>query len=204
MDLDFVVFKEGMDMLCVVANREPSDILLSTYYAVLRDLAEDQFKSAVRNLLLDRQYTNLPIPANIREAAIGKVDNEALIALDKLERAAFVHGMYCTVAFDDPIIHAIVQSMGGWPKVCGQPEGEWKFKRMEFLKVYKAFAPNLHRLQVPAKLIGIDEANNPTRQHRVAYVGGELAVRAWQERLGTVERSSISLASETAQLMVTV
>lgn len=179
-ELDIKIFKQGMMMMCAVANREPTEILLDTYYALLKDLSEDQFQSAVTHVLSDRQYTNLPIPANIREAAIGKLDDEALIALAKLERAMPTWGAYRSIIFDDPIIHAIVQSMGGWVKVCVMPDDEWKFRRIEFLKTYKAFAPNLNRLQVPFKLVGIDESDNPTLPPKIAYAGSREKIDAWQ------------------------
>jgi hypothetical protein len=179
-DLDYDVFAEGMAMLCVVANREPTDILLSTYYALLKDLTPEQFKSAVTNVLADRQYSNLPVPANIREAAIGKLDDEALIALAKLERAMSTWGAYRSIAFDDPVIHAFVAANGGWPFLCRMEGDQWKFKRIDFVKSYKAFAPNLNRLMIPLVLVGEDEHRNPALPVRMAYIGNREAIEMWQ------------------------
>lgn len=186
-DLDFEVFEKGMAMMCVIANREPNDILLSTYYALLKDLDDEQFQRSVSNVLKDRKYTTLPLPADIRESALGKLDDEAVLALAKLERATSTWGAYRSIIFDDPIIHAIVQSFGGWPAVCRMEVDEWKFRRIEFLKVYKAFAPNLNRLQLPMKLGGVGEGDPKAVQPKLVMIGSEAAINAWQGKIKTIE-----------------
>jgi hypothetical protein len=185
--LDFEVFQEGMEMMCVVANREPNDILLSTYYALLKDLGDDQFRHAVANVLRDRKYTTLPLPADIRESALGKLEDEAVIALAKLEKATSTWGAYRSVIFDDPIIHAIVHSFGGWSTVCRMEVDEWKFRRIEFLKVYRAFAPNLYRLQIPLKLAGVGEGDHKSLPPKTIMIGNAAAIDAWHSKILTIE-----------------
>lgn len=179
-ELDHTIFKQGMELMCTVFKREPDKMLLSAYYAILKSMDDSQFQGAVSFVLRDRKYTSLPLPADIIEAATGKLDDEALIALAKLERAMATWGAYRSIAFDDPVIHAFVAANGGWPFLCRMELDQWKFKRIDFLKSYKAFAPNLNRLTVPLTLIGADEQASPSLPVRMAYVGDMEAIETWQ------------------------
>lgn len=179
-ELDRTVFKQGMELMCTVFKREPDKMLLSAYYAILKGMEANQFESAVSFVLRDRKYTSLPLPADIIEAATGKLDDESLIALAKLERAMATWGAYRSIAFDDPVIHAFVSANGGWPFLCRMELDQWKFKRIEFVKSYKAFAPNLNRLAVPLTLAGADELSSPTLPVRIAYIGNPEVIASWQ------------------------
>ena len=181
-----------MGALAEAAQQTLNDFKIKVYAQGLEDIPIETIETAAWNLVRTRTLATWPKIGEIREAAIGKVEDEAILALTKMERACFIHGAYATVVFDDPIIHAIVRSFGGWPKICVMEPDEWKFKRIEFQKVYRAYAPNLHRVEIPITLVGIDERDNSTRQDalpvRIAYVGNRKAIEAWQAKFKTVDQ----------------
>ena len=48
-------------------------------------------------------------------------------------------GQYQSVKFDDPVVHSVLQLMGGWGAVCrleGHDDEKWQ--RIDFEKTYKA------------------------------------------------------------------
>ena len=99
------------------------------------------------------------MPAEIRESGCGSLDDKALIAYDAFTKGKSATGAYDSIAFEDKTIHAVIMAMGGWcgnEGVCMITEEEWKFKRREFLDLYKAISRNSGR-EIPEKLIGLGE-----------------------------------------------
>ena len=152
-------FREGMAILCETFQREPTRLLLKAYYLALKDMSEQEFEKAIGNILQGRKYNTLPMPAEIREAGCGSLDDKALIAYDAFAKGKSQTGAYDSIAFEDKIIHAVIMAMGGWSGengVCMITEDEWKFKRKDFLDLYKTISRNPGR-DIPEKLIGLGE-----------------------------------------------
>lgn len=154
-------FNQGMAMLCEVFERKPTEFFLTAYYSVLQDLTDDEFLRAVSSVLASHRFAKMPLPAEIKEQIRGASQDAAIIALDKLERAMARQGAYRSISFDDPLIHAVVSSMGGWPKLCQMEQEDWKWARKDFERLYKAFSSHPEsRLQIPDHLSGIAELSN--------------------------------------------
>jgi len=49
-------------------------------------------------------------------------------------------GAYTDVAFDDHVIHAVIQDLGGWPSMCRTEIDELGFLQSRFCKSYQAYA----------------------------------------------------------------
>lgn len=181
--LDKGKFKEGMSVLCEMFSREPSKFLLQGYYMVLQSLTEEQFERAIENILADRKYNKLPLPAEIKEMVLGKAEDKAIMALDKLEKGMARIGKYNSAVFDDPLIHAVVETMGGWIKLCSMEWEEWKFARKDFERIYKAYMANFDRINIPTRLIGISEHQNDFNcldvKTQVEYAGDKQQALAW-------------------------
>ena len=159
--LDERKFNEGMAMLCEMFDRQPSKFLLSGYFMVLQDLSDEEFDQAIRSVMGSHRFAKMPLPAEIKEQIRGLNQDAAIVALDKLERAMARHGAYRSVQFDDLLIHAVVSSLGGWPKLCQMEMAEWKWVRKDFDRLYKAFSVQpAGRLEIPERLAGIAEISN--------------------------------------------
>ena len=155
-------FAQSFTGLCEVYERTPTKVLVEAYYSVLSDLTERQFADAVKYVLSTRQYTKLPTPGEIRNAAVGDVNTKGLVALEKVEKSASRYGSYSSVAFDDHVIHMTITSMGGWPKFCSPgaygDDREWHWIQKDFLARYEAFSKS--PIPFPPVLFGISDIDN--------------------------------------------
>lgn len=161
--MNYEVFLKGMSALCAVFDREPTDVLLGAYYSVLKGLTAEEFEIAVGNILTTCKFHKLPLPAEIIEAARGSNADRAVLALDKVEKAIREVGGYRTVMFDDPVIHAVIESMGGWVSICEMTSQEWKFARKDFLRLYEAFSRTNFDTHPPQQLPGRHDTENNAR-----------------------------------------
>ena len=90
-------------------------------------------------------------------------------AFDRLVAAIRSVGPYESVVFDDPLIHAVVDALGGWIHICSSWTTEdLKFREREFGTRYQA-ALKAERVPYPGKLIGLAEAHNQQAGH-IKYI----------------------------------
>ena len=121
------------------------------YYLALKDLSKEEFLNGFIRMIRDREYTNFPSIAEIRKYSLWlkeeDVEVRIHIAKEKLKQAIKVFGAYQRVAFDDPNIHAVIDSPGGWVKVCMMKEEELeKFITFEFRKIYKVYLKSSYNI----------------------------------------------------------
>ena len=137
-------------------NEQLSETQLDIKFKSLRDISIEDIEKATWTIINTRKTASFPKVAEIREAATGSLDDKALIAYDAFTKGKAATGAYDSICFEDKIIHAVIMAMGGWQEVCMVTEEEWKFKRREFLDLYKAITRNPGR-EIPNKLIGLGE-----------------------------------------------
>lgn len=176
-------FIEVMGALAEASGQTTTPFKEKIYAKALDDLTIEQVEQAAWHIIKTRVFATFPKIGELREAVLGKREEVSALALDKLEKAMARHGAYRSVIFDDPIIHAVVRSMGGWPKICSLPEEEWKFKRKEFEKLYAAFSSRPNSVETPLQLAGIVERDNSARGYcgEVApvYIGDKMIIESW-------------------------
>lgn len=171
---------EGMTLLCELVGHEASEFLYRAYYTVLQDLTDEQFEEAVFEALRVQKWSKLPMPGQLLEYIHGKPEDMALIALEKVERAFSQAGCYRSVVFDDPLIHAVIQALGGWHNFSFELD-EWAFRRKDFLNTYRAFIGK--DVPTPLRLAGRTELDpmNRGRRVEVEYIGDRVKALAWTE-----------------------
>lgn len=102
-----------------------------------------------------------PKPADIVRMIGGTSGDAALSAWSKVERAVRSIGQYESVIFDDPLIHRVIEDMGGWVKVCSCPrEEDFVFVAKEFQNRYRGFAMRNERPPYPRVLLGVAATQN--------------------------------------------
>lgn len=145
---------------------------INIYCLALSHLTAEQLNNAFINMVRNRVYKSFPQVAEIIQYALGTTENtlnaRIVIAKEMLKKAIVKYGAYGSVQFEDLGIHAIIDSLGGWQKLCLMSESEFqKFMTFEFQKVYKAF------IEIPYKVsthyIGIFDQNNKTTN--INYIG---------------------------------
>lgn len=94
-----------------------------------------------------------PKVADIVRVLQGTQGDRALLAWGKTLEAMSSVGAWRDVVFDDPVIHAVVQDLGGWVKLCRLPSKDLGYVQHRFCQAYQAYA-SVEALAYPAVLAG--------------------------------------------------
>lgn len=192
-----------------------SKVRVELYFRVLEDLTIEQIEKGLAEMLKNRFSKTLPLPAEIRESALGNRRDLALAAFIKTGEAVSRVGAHGNVVFDDPVIHRVVMSFeGGWPGVCRALD-DVKFKD-DFIARYRALAGMAERnplsmAETPLYLPGITELTNrknPDHYERFARIepdaykpvpiGSATEIQVWQARV--IKAKAIASGNTPRQL----
>lgn len=102
----------------------------------------------------------MPKVADIVKMLQGSTQDSALVAWSKVDKAVRCVGTQVTVAFDDPIIHRVINEMGGWLSFGTKQESEWPFVAREFENRYRGYKSKNEAIEYPKKLLGLYDAQN--------------------------------------------
>ena len=81
----------------------------------------------------------LPKPADVVRFLEGSSQTQSLQAWTKVVDTIRNVGGYTSVAFDDPLIHAVIRDMGGWTKLCEVTVQELPFCAKDFQARYAGY-----------------------------------------------------------------
>ncbi|WP_447593582.1 DUF6475 domain-containing protein [Aquipseudomonas campi] len=101
-----------------------------------------------------------PKPADVVRLIDGTSQDQGMQAWSRVDKVVRRVGPYQSIVFDDPIVHRVLDDMGGWVKLCStRSEEDYKFQGLEFARRYRAFviAGGVGD-DYPKHLIGISEA----------------------------------------------
>ncbi|MFO0467569.1 MAG: DUF6475 domain-containing protein [bacterium] len=131
------------------------------WWAACRSYSLEQVTTAFDRHLTDpKSGQYMPKPADIVRQLQGTHEDRALVAWGKVLHAIQRVGGHTSVAFDDGIVHAAVEDLGGWVKVCGTTYDELPFLQRRFCDAYRTYSANGCPLGFPARLAGQAEAAN--------------------------------------------
>ena len=156
---DFTKFGEAMAILAeVFDNGKPvSKIKIDIYFRALQAHRIDSIRAAVSRMVMERVYPTFPKPAEIIRTITGDGQDMALLAWTKVIKAVARTGNYYSVKFSDPVIHSVIEVMGGWIKFGTFREDEMIWKQKEFERYYGI----MRKLgSHPSYLSGICETQN--------------------------------------------
>lgn len=193
-------FSLAVTAMIVGLGREATAPMLLGYWIGLRDLTLQQVESAVAKAM--QTATRLPVPAELRELAVGgSAESRAIAAWDDVQRAANVSYM-ADLDFGDWIINAVIRNLGGrWNFFSRLNEGaeSEKWLRHEFLKTYAVLASTLPSDEATQPLIG--QATHGTvagRTHQPRLI----TIKADETRLALLpKRSSINIDAQPQNQM---
>lgn len=109
-----------------------------------------------------------PKIADIIRQLEGSTQTQGMRAWSKVERALRSVGQYQSVAFDDPLIHAVIDGMGGWVALCLTAVDQLPFRAREFERSYSAFRLRREMPSYPSHLVGRAESENRMRGYAIA------------------------------------
>jgi len=157
---DQAAFAELWTKLGIRYSKNLSLHLIETYWQDLIEFDLQVIKDAIRAHARnpDRgQY--FPQVADITRYILGNPETCALNAWSKVRKAIQDIGSYASLVFDDEIIHATIDDMGGWIRLCQSNIKEIPFLAREFQQRYTQYL--LRRpTHYPQQLKGISNWQN--------------------------------------------
>lgn len=135
-------------------KQNASSFALDVWWQACQGYDLEQVRKAITAHCMDAERGQFaPKPADLVRALEGTATDRAMIAWGKALEAMQRVGGYTDVVFDDPAIHAVVQDLGGWPKVCRTETAELSYLQHRFCEGYRAYAGR-GQFEYPRKLTG--------------------------------------------------
>lgn len=204
---DLAAFTDLLTNLTALYRTPLSSKSLGLYWDTLKSFEWAEVKIAFQKHLIDPdtgQY--FPKPADVTRHLKGTSEEQALKAWSKVDAAIHDVGSYMSIVFDDPIIHVVVDDMGGWVRLCHTLLKDLPFRAHEFKKYYAAYV-NHPLPHYPKQLRGLVARENDTQGHETQpplLIGDQQrALAVFQngcEKLPHVHALSLSLASHFVSL----
>lgn len=122
-------------------HRQPcSDALIGMYWRGCQRWDMEQVQRAVEQLTHDPEAGKFPPKiGDLTRTLEGTHTDRAQLAWGKALEAMGRVGAYTDVVFDDPAIHACIEDLGGWPKVCRTETKELSYLQHRFCESHKAY-----------------------------------------------------------------
>jgi hypothetical protein len=136
------------------------------------------------------------MPADMVKQLQGTQTDRSLIAWGKVLDAIQRVGAYQSVAFDDGVIHAVVEDLGGWVKVCRGNLDELSFMQKRFCDSYRAYARRPD-MSYPARLVGEHDQQNALNGYgasQTALIGDPKRADQVLREGSTVPKTLITMA----------
>ena len=116
-----------------------SEAVVELYWQGLYQYTNDQLETAVmRHIQNPDNGQWMPKVSDLVKMMAGSTQDAALTAWNKVERAISGVGTHRSVVFDDPIIHVVLEDLGGWIDLGATPEKELPFVRKRFEEIYRS------------------------------------------------------------------
>jgi hypothetical protein len=164
---EFKAFVETLNGLAEHYRQpKPTDFSLRIWWESLRsfelEAVQKAFIAHINLATKDARF--FPSVGGIKELLQGSVSDNASQAWTKVSKAVQRVGTGSTVVFDDHLIHAVIDDMGGWIQLGRKETDEWPFVAREFEQRYRALAQR-EGVEYPPKLVGYFEAHNGQQGH---------------------------------------
>lgn len=135
--------------------RQPvSTFTLSVWMQACQPFTMEQVSKAMTAHATDPERGQFaPKVADIIRILQGTHTDRAQLAWGKALEAMSSVGAYTDVVFDDPAIHAAIEDLGGWPKVCRTETKELSYLQHRFCESHKAYTGR-GTFEYPRRLAG--------------------------------------------------
>lgn len=130
-------FCARLTALAELFNAKLSEAAQVMYFEALRDLASADLVTAMSKAAKMCKF--MPKPIELREFAVGNIEELALQAWNGYKQAAKIGGSLRSLICDGVLAFALENTFGSWPDACGlelSPE-MWASKRKEFTQNYR-------------------------------------------------------------------
>lgn len=135
--------------------RQPvSEFTLSVWCQAMQPYSLEQLRKAMTAHATNPDGGQFaPKVADIIRILDGTHTDRAMLAWGKVHEAMSAVGAYQDVVFDDPAIHAVIEDLGGWPKVCRGDLKDLGYLQKRFCDGHKAYSGR-GEFAYPRRLMG--------------------------------------------------
>lgn len=149
-------------------RQDASRFAMSVWWEACKGFDFEQVSKAFNSHAMDPERGQFaPKPADVVKALQGTKTDRSRMAWGRAFDAMQRIGAYRSVTFDDPVIHAVIEDLGGWTKLCRSDLNELSYIEHRFCEAYRAYSGRTD-LAYPAKLIGEFEAINRHEGRKVS------------------------------------
>ena len=195
-------FKTLLGDVMAFYRQDISRFALDVWWQACEPFDFEQVTKAFSAHALDPERGQFPPrPADLVRVLSGTQTDRSLIAWGKAYAAMQRVGAYASVCFDDGVIHAVVEDLGGWVKLCRSSTDELPHLQRRFCEAYRAYVRRPD-LAFPPRLAGEHEQHNALAGRRVAapVLIGQPELARQVHALGRMERMRITHVAEVATL----
>ena len=170
--IDRIKLAETLAVIYAAKTKSISPALVELFFVTLEEYdIEAVCRAMFAHMRNPDTGMHVPQPADIVKMISGSTSDRAMDAWALVERAIRQVGPVASVAFQDGVIHRVIEDMGGWVRLCDTAtEEDLRFRGIEFQKRCRGFwlGDKLGQ-DYPAYLIGSAEAFNRAtgRAHQV-------------------------------------
>lgn len=182
-------------------HRQPcSDALITMYWRGCQRWDLEQVTKAIDRLTCDPEAGKFPPKiGDLTRVLEGTATDRAALAWGKVHEAMSAVGAYTDVVFDDPAIHAVLEDLGGWPKVCRMDVKELGYLQHRFQEGHRAYTGR-GTFDFPRRLMGDRSPDSAYALKglpppRPALVGDAAAAKEVFERGSAAGKTAITFAA---------
>ena len=158
---DFEKFEDLLSGVGEIYGKTLSEFALSMWWGALKKYDLAAIRDALsRHVINPDNGQFMPKPADVVRMIGGTSTDSAMIAWTKVDKAVRQVGTWQDVVFDDPIIHRVIEEMGGWISFGKKTEDEWPFVSREFETRYRGYSSRGIVPECQPVLIGMANASN--------------------------------------------
>ena len=173
------VFRQGIYLIETITGKAFGKNQVEIYRTLLEDIPESKFITGINNMLRERVFSNLAMPAEIREYSLGLKEDEMMVRINRakllLNKGISKAGIYNDVVFEDPVIHLCIDSIGGWINFCKKSSKEVEdWLKWDFPKLYRSFST---RKQTTLSLVLEGKGDKDLKE--VCYIGDKEKYLKW-------------------------
>jgi len=134
----------------------------------------------------------MPKISDLAKVLQGSTKDQASLAWSKVDRAVRTVGTYSDVAFDDALIHRVIQDMGGWVQIGNKSDDDWPFVAKEFETRYRGYKMRDEVPEYPRKMIGMASSQNGAMG--MQYNAGTVLIGDEQKAIDVIKGGATSTA----------
>lgn len=137
----FQEFRELLANALSFYRQDVTPFMLDVWWQACQGFDLEQVRKALTAHAMDPDRGQFaPKPADIVRQLGGTATDRALMAWGKVMSAIQSVGAYTDVVFDDPAIHAAIEDLGGWPKVCRGDVKDLSYLQHRFTEAHRAYS----------------------------------------------------------------